>query len=359
MNATIAIRWATFNGKCPYKRAEKANFVEIKEEEEMLLMAYTENNLAGNGAMWYLDSGCSNHMTGNKSLFYDLNENFREKVKLGNDSSMSVMGKGSVKMLMNKKMQNVGDVFYIPELKNNLISLGQLQETGCSIMFQKGSCQIHDPEGGLVADIKMSGNRMFQLKTKTSGDQTCFQSSIQDSSWLWHYRFGHLNFSGLKTLQLKKMVKGLPQIEAPSYVCEECVIAKQHRKSFPKESTWRANQVLQLVHSDICGAMNPTSNSNKRYFITFTDDFNRKTWVYFLAEKSEAIEAFKRFKARVEKEIEKDIQCLRTDRGGEYTSNEFANMCESNGIKRQLTASYTPHQNGVSERRNRTIMNMV
>jgi hypothetical protein len=101
-------------------------------------------------------------------------------------------------------------------------------------MFQKGSCQIHDPEGGLVVDIKMSGNRMFQLKTETSGDQTCFQSSIQDSSWLWHYRFGHLNFSGLKTLQLKKMVKGLPQIEAPSHVCEECVIAKQHRESFPK-----------------------------------------------------------------------------------------------------------------------------
>jgi len=112
------------------------------------------------------------------------------------------------------------------------------------------------------------------------------------------------------------MVKGLPQIEAPSYVCEECVIAKQHRESFPKESTWRANQVLQLVHSDICGPMNPTSNSNKRYFITFIDDFSRKTWVYFLAEKSEAIEAFKRFKARVEKETEKDIQCLRTDRGG-------------------------------------------
>jgi len=124
----------------------------------MLLMAYTENNLAGNGAMWYLDFRCSNHMTGNKSLFYDLNENFREKVKLGDDSSMNVMGKGSVKMLMNKKMQNVGDVFYIPELKNNLISLGQLQKIGCSIMFQKGSCQIYDLEKGLVADIKMSRN---------------------------------------------------------------------------------------------------------------------------------------------------------------------------------------------------------
>lgn len=100
----------------------------------------------------------------------------------------------------------------------------------------------------------------------------------------------------------KKMVKGLPEIEAPSHVCEECVIAKQHRELFPKECTWRANHVLQLVHSDIYGPMNPTSNNNKRYFITFTNDFNRKTWVYFLAKKSEAIEIFKRFKARVKKE---------------------------------------------------------
>jgi transposase InsO family protein len=155
------------------------------------------------------------------------------------------------------------------------------------------------------------------------------------------------------------MVKGLPQIETPSHVCEECVIAKQHRKSFPQESNWRASHVLQLVHSDICGPMNPTSNSNKRYFITFTDDFSRKTWVYFLKEKSEAIEMFRKFKARVEMEAKQHIQCLRTDRGGEYTSSEFVNLCESNGIKRQLTAAYTPHQNGVSERRNRTIMNMV
>jgi transposase InsO family protein len=130
------------------------------------------------------------------------------------------------------------------------------------------------------------------------------------------------------------MVKGLPQIETPSRVCEECVIAKQHRKSFPQESNWRASHVLQLVHSDICGPMNPTSNSNKRYFITFTDDFSRKTWVYFLKEKSEAIEMFRKFKARVEKEAKQHIQCLRTDHGGEYTSSEFVNVCESNGIKR-------------------------
>ncbi|MCH84804.1 hypothetical protein A2U01_0005641, partial [Trifolium medium] len=285
-----------FQWECPGKTEGKANFVET-DEEEILLMAYMENKQAVNGEIWYLDSGCSNHMTGNKNLFCDLNESFRQNVKLGNDSSMSVMGKGSVIVPMNKKMQNINDVYYVPELKSNLISLGQLQETGCAILIQKGSCQIHDPEEGLVAEVKMSGNRMFQLKPESFDDQTCLKASISDPSWLWHYRFGHLNFNGLRVLQQKEMVKGLPQIETPSHVCEECVIAKQHRNSFPQESTWRASHVLQLVHSDICGPMNPTSNNNKR-----------------------------KFKARVEKEKNQPIQCLRTDRGGEYTSSEFVNL---------------------------------
>jgi transposase InsO family protein len=114
-----------------------------------------------------------------------------------------------------------------------------------------------------------------------------------------------------------------------------------------------------LVHSDICGPINPTSNGGSRYFITFTDDFSRKTWTYVLTEKANALAIFKKFKASAEKETNCQIKCLRTDRGGEFTSSAFNDFCSESGIKRQLTASYTPQQNGVSERKNRTIMNMV
>lgn len=104
---------------------------------------------------------------------------------------------------------------------------------------------------------------------------------------------------------------------------------------------WQAaTQPLQLVHSDICGPINPTSNSKERYFITFTDDYSRKTWVYFWGEKSEAIAVFKKFKAQVEKETGQYIKIFRTDRGGEFTSHEFTNLCEMNGIRRQLTATH-------------------
>lgn len=113
------------------------------------------------------------------------------------------------------------------------------------------------------------------------------------------------------------------------------------------------------MHADICGPINPISNSKKRYFITFIDDFSRKTWVNFLVEKSEAFATFKSYKTKVEKETGAFIKCLRTDRGGEFTSQEFTHFCDENDIQRKLTAAYTPQQNGVAERKNRTIMNMV
>jgi len=113
------------------------------------------------------------------------------------------------------------------------------------------------------------------------------------------------------------------------------------------------------VHADICGPINPMSSSNKRYILSFIDDFSWKIWLYFLNEKSETCSLFKRFKVLVEKETCVSIGSLRTDRGGESTSNEFGEFCKSHDIRRQLTVSYTPQQNGVAERKNRTIMNMV
>ena len=204
----------------------------------------------------------------------------------------------------------------------------------------------------------MTANHMFPLYLHNTA-HLCFSAKLTDESWLWHFRYGHLNFGGLKTLQQKNMVTGLPQITASSQVCEECVISKQHRNQFPQGKSWRAKKALELVHSDICGPITPHFNGGKRYLITFIDDYSRKLWVYFLQEKSETFVAFKSYKALVEKEVGHPIKVLRTDRGGEYNSHEFVIFCENHGIKRQLTAAYTPQQNGVCERKNRTILNMV
>lgn len=356
-------RYGHYRSECPnfYKgQGERSNYAEVEEETTLLMACHTKEEKTSN--LWYLDSGCSNHMCGNKFLFSELDESFRDIVKFGDNSTVSVMGKGSVNVRMkNDVVERIPSVFYVPDLKSNLISLGQLQEKGYEITIKSGTCLIKDFERGVIARVQMTANRLFPIIIGDDGPnlQTCFSAKVKDTAWLWHFRYGHLNFNGLKTLQQRRMVTGLPQITPPSQVCEDCIIGKQQRDHFPRGKAWRAQQPLELVHSDICGPISPTSNGNKRYFISFIDDYSRKTWVYFLQTKSEAFTAFKNFKALIENEAGKAIKVLRTDRGGEFNSQEFSNFCETNGIRRQLTAAYTPQQNGVCERKNRTILNMV
>lgn len=164
---------------------------------------------------------------------------------------------------------------------------------------------------------------------------------------------------GLRTLAYKKLVQGLSVLKSSSTMCIDCVAGKQRHDPFQNKSVRRASRPLQLVHSDICGPITSESNSHKRYFITCIDDYSRMMWIYFLHAKSEALDAFKKFKILVEKEVGAYVCCLRTDRGGKFTSSEFNSFCSSNGIGRQLTAAYSPQQKGVAERRNRTLMNMV
>lgn len=123
--------------------------------------------------------------------------------------------------------------------------------------------------------------------------------------------------------------------------------------------SWRAKSPLELVHASICGDMQEPSLGKKFYFLTFIDDYSRHTWVYFLKQKSEAFSCFNNFKALAEKQSEYPIKILKTDRRGKFTSNEFSDFCAKNGIQRQLISAYTPQQNGIAKRKNRTIMEMT
>ena len=149
----------------------------------------------------------------------------------------------------------------------------------------------------------------------------------------------------------------MPKINSLSF-CEGCVYGKQRRPPFPVGKAWRAVNCLELVHADLCGPMSVESLGGSRYFLLFTDDYSRMSWVYFLKYKSETFENFKKFKSLVEKQSGCQIKTLRTDRGGEFTSKEFNNFCEVCGIHRELTAPYTPEHNGVAERKNRTVVEL-
>ena len=122
------------------------------------------------------------------------------------------------------------------------------------------------------------------------------------------------------------MVKGLPLINRPERVCEGCIFGKQHREIFPVGNSYRAHTPLEIVHSNICGPMQTSSIGGCKYFLNFSDDYSRKTWVYFLKHKSDAFSYFQSFKALVENQSGHRIKILRTNRGGDYVSNEFINF---------------------------------
>lgn len=155
------------------------------------------------------------------------------------------------------------------------------------------------------------------------------------------------------------MVHGLPKLQHLKGVCTWCLMSKQIRKSFPKQTNYNATKALELVHGDLCVPITPSTTAENRYVFLLVDDYSRVMWTYLLKTKNEAFEAFKHFKALVEDGKERKIKTFRTDRGGEFCSKEFLNYCEENGINRHFTAPYSPQQNGVVERRNRTMIEMA
>lgn len=320
-------------------------------------MSYVELNISKDKTAWFFDSGCSNHMTGYKQWFTELDEQFRHSVKLGNDLRMHVMGKGNIRLNIQGTTHVISEVYYVPELKNNLLSIGQFQDKGLAFLIQNGECKVFHSSIGLIMQTHMTTNRMFLVLASVilhSSSPICFSTCSDEISELWHKRYGHLSTTSLKLLQQNELVRGFPKFKVSNKVCTSCMRGKQHREIISKKSKWRATKQLELIHSDICGPISPESHSNKRYVLTFIDDYSRKLWVYFLNEKSETFTMFRSFKSMVEKESGLCICGLRTDRGGEFNSKEFTDFCRLEGIKRQLTTADTPQQNGVAERKNRT-----
>ncbi|KAL6327560.1 hypothetical protein AAG906_021850 [Vitis piasezkii] len=287
--------------------------------------------------VWFLDSGCTNHMTGNKNIFLDMDTTINSQVKMGNGDLVNVKGKGTY----------IRDVLLVLALEQNLLSVGQLVEHGYKLNFEDNECTIYDKKQrrNLLKKIKTEKNRSFLIVFKYVENVALRMEDVEEA-WLWHRRFGHLNFNSLKILCQRKMVQGLPNtIEEKNEVCDGFA--------------WRAKKVLELIHTYICGPMSTPSQGNNKYFVLFIDDFTRMIWVFFMKQKSEVFSIFKKFKSFVEKQSGCFIKTLRSDRGMEYTLSQFGNFCEDEGVERQLTVAYTPQQNGVVEMKNQTVMEMA
>jgi hypothetical protein len=198
-------------------------------------------------------------MCGRKETFVELKEGVCGNMSLGDSSKLAVEGRGKIRIFQkNGKEEFIYDVYYVPGMKSNILSIGQLLQKGYTMHMENNSLSLSDTNGRLIACVQMTKNRMFPLNLNTKIEK-CLIGLIKNESWRWHLRFGHLHFNGLKLLSFGGMVHGLPQIDSTNHVCEGCVLGKQSRLSFPSGTSWKAKTPLQLVHTDICGPLNPIS----------------------------------------------------------------------------------------------------
>ncbi|KAI3708868.1 hypothetical protein L2E82_38397 [Cichorium intybus] len=313
---------------------------------------------------WVFDTGCGTHIC---NMLQGFKRSRRLKanevvLRVGNSARVAVDSIGSFDLLLPSGLYlTLLNVYYVPSLTRNIISVAKLRQYGFNLCF------IND-------DICVSKNNVFYFEARPLNgiyevnlDEKTNHGSLYHTftkrpkcdlsqTYLWHCRLGHINKKRISQLQKSGLLKAN---ENDSFdICESCLHGKMTKAPFSGTNE-RAKDLLGIIHTDVCGPFKPMTRYGERYFITFTDDFSRFGYVYLIKHKHEAFEMFKMFQSEVENQLNKAIKVLRSDRGGEYLTTNFMDHLKSCGIVSELTPPGTPQHNGVSERRNRTLLDMV
>ena len=315
--------------------------------------------------VWHIDSGATAHMTHNRNLFHTFESSDPFDVGMGSDTSVRAFGQGKIfiNLLVNdeKKSCQLQNVSYVPDLRYNLISVSVMEEAGMRVVFENGRCEMS--KGGKLIAEGYRHKGLYRLTTPHTLSAKIPASALitkTDDLRLWHARLAHVNVDGIKQMVSKKVVDGISvNVKQDVGICESCVYGKSTRAPMPKQGGDRSKDILDLVHSDIAGPIQVPSLGGSRYFITFTDDRSKYTCEYTMKKRSQALEYFKQWLAMAETQTGRKLKAFRSDNAGEYMSDEFEAFLISKGIRQNPTVPHNPHQNGVAERLNRTLVELV
>ncbi|GJX35855.1 retrovirus-related pol polyprotein from transposon TNT 1-94 [Tanacetum coccineum] len=298
---------------------------------------------------------CSKHMTGNRSKLMNFVEKFIGSVRFGNDHLGAIMGYGDY--VMGDSV--ISRVYYVEGLGHNLFSVGQFCDSDLEVAFRKHTCFVRDIKGTYI----LKGSRGTNLYTISIDEMMksspiCLLSKASKSkSWLWHRRLNHLNFGTINDLARKDLVRGLPRLKfEKDHLCSACQLGKSKKFSHRPKSENTNMEVLHTLHMDLCGPMRVQSIKGKKYILVIVDDYSRFTWVKFLRSKDETPEFVTNFLKQIQVGLNKTVRFIRTDNGTEFVNQVMSEYYEGVGIFHQKSVPRTPQQNGVVERRNRTLV---
>ncbi|CAM8982077.1 unnamed protein product [Rhodiola kirilowii] len=318
-------------------------------------------NLKDDEISWWVDSGATAHVCRDKEMFKSFANTSEGRVlHMGDESTAPILRIGQVEIEFSSGKNIVlVNVLYVPNIRKNIVSGTVLNKQGYRQVYEADNYVLS--KGGVFVGKGYLCNGMFKLsinKVVCSLYMNCEHDiSIKtknlndDVSTLCHARLGHVHYKRLHEMSKHDLI---PSFDVNMNKCRTCMLTKITRQPFHKVE--RENNLLDLIHSDLCDFHASHSLGNKKYVVTYIDDCSRFCYVYLLNSKDEALDKFKVYKSEVELQKGTSIKKLRNDRGGEYFNPSYF---QSVGIIQETTAPYTPQQKGVSERKNRALKEMV
>jgi hypothetical protein len=279
-------------------------------------------------------------------------------VLMGNASHASVHGVGTVDLkLTSGKIVQLKNIQYVPSINKNLVSDSLLCRDGFKVVLESNKFIVSKCEQFIDKDYVCGSLFHFLVSgcCNKSVNNICDGINESDTS-IWHSRLCHLNFGSMSRLSSLNLILNLSIVKDSK--CQSCVQSKQTQKPH-KTTDGRHLTSLELIHSDICEMNDALTEGGQRYFMTIIDDASRYCYVYLLKTKDAALNYFKTYKTEVENQLEKKIKRFRSNRGGEYFSNEFDLFYVEHDIMHERTPPYSSQSNGAAERKNRTLTDLV
>jgi len=252
-------------------------------------------------------------------------------------------------------------VWLVDGLKDNLLSISQFCDNGYDVLFVKNNCTVIKTIDQSIVFKEKRRNNVYKIYFSELTDQKVLcLLSMSDKKWLWHKRLGHANWRLISKLSKLQLVIGLPDIDYHSdALCGACQKGKIVKISFKSKDIVSTSRPLELLHIDLFGPVSIASIYRSKYGLVIVDDHSRWSWVKFLKSKDDSYDVFSKFCIQIQSEKELKILKVRSDYGGEFENEPFEIFCEKHGIIHELSSPRTPQQNGVVERKNRSLQEMA
>ncbi|UYV62579.1 hypothetical protein LAZ67_2001174 [Cordylochernes scorpioides] len=331
----------------------KAKFVNLQPEEHVSNIK--EYETTQQPEEWVIDSGASCHMTSNRDLLKEERE-VHKTIKLADDSEIISNAEGAIEIEGQNKLIRLNDVLYVEKLSGNLMSVNKLVDDNKKVLFDKDGGHIMEEDGEEIL-MAQRINDFYIIKTSAPEEIPSQALKATLHTWNdWHKRLGHLNEEYMKQMLKNNSAHNFNTQSQNMDTCQVCIQAKHPRTPFKPVLYPQSTRPLDLIHIDLIGPIQEESIGGAKYVLTLVDDFSRKIFVEFLSSKLESFDIIRSFIEEIEKEKEIKVKQLRSDNGKEFTNHQMTQYLKGKGIKHQLTNVYTPQQNGISERYNRTLI---